>query len=93
MSFLDRLLGRAPDPRERLRPLWLRTIELARAPQWYAECGVSDSLAGRFDMVCLVTALILLRLENSDGMRAESALLTELFVEDMEGQLRELGTI
>lgn len=90
MSFLSRLLGTAPDPRESVRPLWHRVIELARDSVYYAECGVADTVAGRFDMICAVLSAVMVRVEASE-MRAESALLAELFVEDMDGQLREFG--
>lgn len=90
MSLLAKLFGTKPDPREPLRPLWLRVIELARDPAWYADCGVADSVTGRFDVICAVTSAAMIRLEASD-MRAESAFLTEFFVEDMDGQLREFG--
>ncbi|MEE4316159.1 MAG: ubiquinol-cytochrome C chaperone family protein [Erythrobacter sp.] len=90
MSFLSRLLGTAPDPREAVRPLWHRVIELAREPAYYAECGVADSIAGRFDLITAVLSTVMVRIEASE-MRAESALLAELFVEDMDGQLREFG--
>lgn len=90
MSILSRLLGTAPDPREDVRPLWHRVIELARDPDYYRECRVADSVAGRFDMISAVLCTVMVRLEQSD-LRAESALLAELFVEDMDGQLRELG--
>lgn len=42
-------------------------------------------------MITSVLSVVMVRVEASD-LRAESALLAELFVEDMEGQLRELGT-
>jgi cytochrome b pre-mRNA-processing protein 3 len=90
MSFLSRLLGTAPDPRESVRPLWHRVIELARDPAYYTECGVADSIAGRFDMITAVLSAVMVRVEASE-LRAESALLAELFVEDMDGQLREFG--
>lgn len=90
MSFLSRLLGTAPDPREGVRPLWHRVVELARAPEYYAQCRVADSIAGRFDMITAVLSVVMVRVEATD-MRAESALLAELFVEDMDGQLREFG--
>jgi cytochrome b pre-mRNA-processing protein 3 len=90
MSFLSRLLGTAPDPRETLRPLWHRVVELARDPVYYAECGVADTIGGRFDLITAVVSVMMVRLEASD-LRSESALLAELFVEDMEGQLREFG--
>ncbi|MFY8047685.1 MAG: ubiquinol-cytochrome C chaperone family protein [Erythrobacter sp.] len=90
MSFLSRLLGTAPDPREEVRPLWHRVIELARDPAYYSDCAVADSIAGRFDLITAVLSVVMVRVEASD-MRAESALLAELFVEDMDGQLREFG--
>ncbi len=90
MNLFSRLLRSTPNPREALRPLWHRTVEIAREPEWYATCGVADSVAGRFDMITAVLSLVLLRLEDA-GRAAETALLTELFVEDMDGQLRESG--
>ena len=90
MSFLSRLLGTGPDPRETVRPLWHRVIELARDPVYYADCQVADTVAGRFDVICAVLCTVMVRVEAAE-MRAESALLAELFVEDMDGQLRELG--
>ncbi|MEO0689987.1 MAG: ubiquinol-cytochrome C chaperone family protein [Pseudomonadota bacterium] len=90
MSFLSRLLGTAPDPREAIRPLWHRVVELAREPSYYADCQVSDSVGGRFDLITAVLCVVMVRLEASE-MRAESALLAELFVEDMDSQLREFG--
>lgn len=90
MSFLSRLLGTAPDPREAVRPLWHRVVELARDPAYYAECHVADSIGGRFDLITAIVSVTMVRLEASE-LRAESALLAELFVEDMEGQLREFG--
>lgn len=90
MSFLSRLLGTAPDPRESVRPLWHRVIELARDADYYNLCHVADSIAGRFDMITAVLSVVMVRLEASE-MRSESALLAELFVEDMDGQLREFG--
>ena len=90
MSFLSRLLGTGPDPREAVRPLWHRVVELARKPEFYSEHMVSDTVAGRFDMITAVLCAVMVRVEASE-MRAESALLAELFVEDMDGQLRQFG--
>ena len=92
MSFLARLFRlRWPDPREALRPLWHRVVELSREPALYRDDGVADTVAGRFDMIAAVLALVLLRLERDRRWRARAALLTELFVADMDGQLRETG--
>ena len=89
VNLISRLL-RTTDPRAALRPLWHRTVEISREPEWYATCGVADTVPGRFDMVTAVLSLVLLRLEQA-RCGAETALLTELFVEDMDGQLRERG--
>lgn len=91
MSLFDRLFRSEPDPREKLRPLWHRTVEVARDPAFFAEDGVADTIAGRFDMVTAVVSLVLLRLERDPVLAREGALLTELFVEDMDAQLRETG--
>lgn len=92
MSFLARLLKREPDPREEWRPLWQAVVAEARDPDWYRTCGVADTVEGRFDMITLVLALVMLRLEADPAVSAPAtARLTELFIEDMEGQLREQG--
>ncbi len=89
MSLLSRLL-RPSEPR--LRPLYTAAVAAARAPAWYL-AGVPDTREGRFDMLAAVVALILLRLEAEGGgaARHDSAELTELFVADMDGSLRQMG--
>ena len=91
MSLLSRLFGAGRDPRDGLRPLWHRTVELAREEHWYATCGVADTLEGRFDMITAVLAVVLVRMEREETLVAPSVYLTELFVDDMDGQLREAG--
>ena len=91
MSFFKRLLRPRGDDREPVRPLWHRTVELARDPRWYAEGGVADTVAGRFDAITLVLCAVLLRMEREPALVAPSVLLTELFVDDMDGQLRQSG--
>ena len=91
VSFFSRLFSTQPDPREEWRALWHRTVAEARDPDWYRMCGVADSVEGRYDMITLVPTLVMLRLEDEGGMEASTARLTELFVEDMEGQMREAG--
>ncbi len=91
VSLFSRLMGRRSDTRASLRPLWHRVVEIAREPQWYAKGGIADTLAGRFDAITLVLALVLLRMEREAQLVPASARLTELFVEDMDGQMRESG--
>ncbi|TPE61082.1 ubiquinol-cytochrome C chaperone [Sandaracinobacter neustonicus] len=87
MSLLKRLLNPPPPP---LMPLWTWITETARDPLYYTRHQVADTVDGRFDMVALVSSLVLIRLEQLD-LRREQAILTERFVEDMDGSLRDIG--
>lgn len=91
MGFLDSLFSTRPDPREEVRPLWTKVVALARDPAWYRDCGVADTLEGRFDMVTAVLALVLLRMERTPELAVRAGPLTEIFVEEMDGQLRQSG--
>jgi cytochrome b pre-mRNA-processing protein 3 len=93
MSLLKRLFGSGePDPKLRLVPLYNQIVAHARAPHWYIEGQVPDSIDGRFDMIAAIFSLVLLRLEESAQTYAQHmAHLTELLVDDMDGQLREVG--
>jgi cytochrome b pre-mRNA-processing protein 3 len=91
VSIFTRLMGRAPDDRAALQPLWHRVVEIGREPQWYATGGIADTQAGRFDAITLVLALVLLRMERDEALVAPTVRLTELFVADMDGQMRESG--
>ena len=85
--MLARLFGRGGND---MGALYQGIVAEARRPHWYADSLVPDSIDGRFDMVTLVLSLVLLRLEDAQR-EAESARLTERFVDDMDGQIREIG--
>lgn len=91
MRLLERLFSPRPDPRDEVRELWAQVVALARDPAWYRDCGVADTLEGRFDMVTAVLALVLLRMEGEPALAMRTAPLTEIFVEEMDGQLRQTG--
>ncbi|KTE45767.1 MULTISPECIES: ubiquinol-cytochrome C chaperone family protein [unclassified Sphingopyxis] len=91
MISLRNLFKPAPDPREARRPLWNAVVATARAPHWYVEGGVPDTLDGRFDMISLVLALVLHRIDEDPGQALAGVQLTELFVTDMDGQMRQIG--
>jgi len=91
MSLLARLLrtDRAPPSGD---TLYRAIVVAARRPDWYLAGAVPDTVDGRFDVVALVLALVLIRLEaEGDGARQFSADVTERFIADMDGSLRELG--
>lgn len=91
MSLFSRLFGKRPDDRAEVRPLWHKIVEVSRDPAWYAECRVADTVPGRFDAITLVLSAVLLRMEREPALIPASARLTELFVDDMDGQLRQSG--
>lgn len=92
MSLLKRLFGNAePDPKIKLVPLYNQIVAKAREPHWYTEGEVPDTIDGRFDMVAAILSLVLLRLEEDPARGQDMAHLTEVFVDDMDGQLREVG--
>lgn len=90
-SSLQKLFKSDPDPREARRPLWNAVVAAARAPHWYAEGHVPDTLDGRFDMISLVMALVLHRIDAEPDQGLAGVQLTELFVNDMDGQMRQIG--
>lgn len=89
-NLFSRLLGK-PDVQAQLRNLWHRIVAIAREPHWYRSGGIADTVTGRFDAITLVLCAVLLRMERDEELRQRTARLTELFVADMDGQLRESG--
>ena len=91
MFSLRNIFRPQPDPREARRALWNAVVAAARAPHWYAEGTVPDTLDGRFDMISLVLALVLHRIDEDPAQGIAGVQLTELFVNDMDGQMRQIG--
>jgi cytochrome b pre-mRNA-processing protein 3 len=91
VNLFKRLFTREDD-RASVRPLYIAVAEQARQPHWYIEGEVPDTIEGRFEMVTLLLSLVLIRLDGLGEVAAgPAALITETFVDDMDGQLRELG--
>jgi cytochrome b pre-mRNA-processing protein 3 len=91
MSFLSRLTRVRRDDAADLRPLWHRVVEISREKAWYQAGQIADTVPGRFDAISIVLSAVLLRMEREDALHAASTRLTELFVTDMDGQLRQGG--
>jgi cytochrome b pre-mRNA-processing protein 3 len=91
MTFLTRIFG-GKQQREVYRPLYDAVVNAGRDPAWYVAGQVPDTIDGRFDMITALMALTLLRLEqDEERTRRPSVLLTELFIEDMDGSIRQIG--
>jgi cytochrome b pre-mRNA-processing protein 3 len=89
LGLINRLFGQTPPAPT--AALYAAIVERARAPHWYVEGAVPDTIDGRFDMVATILAVVLLRLEADPGGGEPGARLTEVFVADMDAQLREIG--
>ena len=89
--MLSRLFGERKE-RARLDPLYRAIVAAGREPGWYRDGRVPDTVDGRFDMIASILALVLIRLEQEgDAARTESVLLTEIFIDDMDSSLRQIG--
>lgn len=69
--------------------LYVALVTQARKPFFYEECGVADTLDGRFDVIVLHIFMLTQRLrnENPELLRA----VWEVFFSDMDRSLREMG--
>lgn len=91
MSLLQRIFGETRQ-RAALDPLYRAIVAAGRDEHWYREGAVPDTLDGRFDMIAALTAVVLIRLEAEGEVgRGPSVLLTEIFVQDMDATLRQIG--
>ena len=89
MRLLQRLF-QAPD-RGAAPILYAAIVARGRQPHWYEAGAVPDTIDGRFDMIAAVMSLALLRLEQDESAVPFSTHLTEVFIDDMDGQLRQIG--
>jgi cytochrome b pre-mRNA-processing protein 3 len=70
-----------------------RVVEQARLPRFFTDCGVPDTVDGRFELICLHAFLYLHRLKRD---RPRSTPLGQRFFDEMfadfDRSLREMGT-
>jgi cytochrome b pre-mRNA-processing protein 3 len=85
--------SRRKSNREEAELAYLRVVEQARQPAFFAELGVPDTLDGRFELICLHAFLYLHRLKAE---RPKAAHLSQSFFDtmfaDFDRSLREMGT-
>lgn len=90
MSFFSKIFSR-DNPNAKMQPLYDAIVSEGRQLGWYEEAQVPDSLDGRFDMIAAIFSLVLIRLEKDVERGQDIAWLTEIFIQDMDGQLRQIG--
>ncbi len=97
MSFSRLFLPKAIS--EAAHHAYVVLAEYSRAPRFYRDLGVADTLDGRFDMMALVVGLAIRRLKQDQTVTGKQSknrhrLAQELFdymFDDMDRALREIG--
>ncbi len=89
--FLTQLFRRSPH-KDEAHALYAAAVRQARQPAFYADCGVPDTLDGRFDLIVLHVFLTLRGLKRGGdvGERTGQTMLEVMF-DDMDQNLREMG--
>lgn len=84
----------APKPEKRIaQTLYPEIVKAARQPELYGDDGVADTLEGRFELVVLHTALVILVLQQdeAEATRRVSQALFDTMFDDFDAAMRELG--
>jgi cytochrome b pre-mRNA-processing protein 3 len=72
--------------------LYGEIVSAARAPTFYRDWGVPDTVEGRFEMVALHLALLLHRLsQEGEAGQTLSRAVTEACITDLDDNMREIG--
>jgi len=66
-------------------------VAQARKPAFYQSFGVPDTVDGRLDMILLHVVLLLRRLEPEPAASPLGQAIFDLFCQDMDANLREMG--
>ncbi len=88
LQSVKRWMGETPE-RERARHLYIALVERARNPFFFTQAGVEDSLDGRFELIIMHLYAVLSCLRNQHAGFCQ--LLSEVFFEDLDRSLREMG--
>jgi len=78
-------------PRGTIETIYGMIVTQAREPLFYRDLGVPDTVNGRFDLLLMHLWLVLGRLKTVEAGTGLSQALFDLFCEDMDDNLREMG--
>ncbi len=77
---------------EAAESLYRQIVAQARRPGFFRDCGLPDTLDGRFDLLVLHVFLVMHRLKRDQAQTAGlSQALFDVLFRDMDQSLRELG--
>lgn len=91
-AFLKSLFGPSAADRQSLS-LYHGIVEAARAPVFYKDLAVPDTVEGRFDVIILHLALLVRGIEHAKGPEGATLVrgVQEMMIKDMDRSLREMG--
>jgi cytochrome b pre-mRNA-processing protein 3 len=89
--ILDRFFKSSPQ-RAAARRLYEAVVAQSREPRFYTLSGVPDTATGRFDLIALHGFLVMHRLKGADDGADLARAFSETLVEDIDRNLREMGT-
>jgi cytochrome b pre-mRNA-processing protein 3 len=78
-------------PRGTIDAIYGMIVTQARAPLFYRDLGVPDTVSGRFDLIVLHLWMVLRRLGEIAGMAEMAQALFDRFCADMDDNLREMA--
>jgi len=85
-------LSRSRSPRRIAPLLYGKLVAAARAPAFYRDLKVPDTIEGRYEMIALHAALLLLRVrEGSRGQARLAQAVLDFMAADWDQSIRELG--
>jgi cytochrome b pre-mRNA-processing protein 3 len=77
--------------RDSARAVYTAIVAQSRQPEFYSEWGVADTVTGRYDVLSLHVALLLHRLRKQTDAKPFAQALFDIFFQDMDRSLREMG--
>ena len=84
-------LFRRGERRDTISALYGAIVAQARLPGFYRDYAVADTVEGRFELIVLHLALVLDRLAEEPTLRELGQGVFDLFCQDMDHNLREMG--
>jgi cytochrome b pre-mRNA-processing protein 3 len=86
------VFSRSTSPRRIAAELYSEIVAVSRAPAFYAELDVPDTIEGRYEMIVLHVVLLLRRLRAPGENRNRLAqALVDFMAADLDRSIRELG--
>ena len=71
--------------------IYYKIVDFSRNPFFFRDCKITDDFEGRFEILVINLSLVLWLINNCEDKDFFSQKLIDIFFEDMDACLRELG--